>query len=168
MGILKMLPSKSLLLSLLILLTRTDGDQLVADTVCPPGWLDAGYAGLGCLWFSHGSPVTWEEANRYCQEQSSQGALLEIKTEEQIIFLKLYLQANEDSYKYWWVGATDTGREGCWFWISSLDPVDRLVWSASAPTNNLGQNCLTLDPTTLYEGVDLPCAAKSFPLCQIL
>jgi len=104
------------------------GLQTSSRESCPDGWIDATDPGLGCLYFSN-SRATWEGAANSCQDSGA--LLLELWTELEVDFVRSWLKAfsasgvNDD----WWVGGTDQGREGHWYWAGSLAPVADFVWT---------------------------------------
>ena len=155
-----------MILCLLSLVILTVGAGNGEELSCPDSWVDASLASMGCVFFSASSATTWEESNKFCQDQEPGGALLQLQTAQQLAFLKVYLQGLED--KYWWLGATDLGRESQWFWISTLNAVDDIVWTPGSPTTSTDLNCLALSPSFQYEGIDFHCGAKFYPLCQII
>ena len=74
-----------------------------ADALCPEPWVDGSSVGLGCLLFNSSLALTWDEANNFCQFTSN-ATLLEILTEEQLIFTQLELTrlADEEGGRNWW------------------------------------------------------------------
>ena len=48
---------------------------------------------------------------------------------------------HEGSYSYW-IGGTDQGREGDWYWANSLEPVKEFVWHTGEPNNGNAYNCM--------------------------
>ena len=70
---------------------------------CPETWIDGSAVGLGCLLFDSSLDFTWDEANNFCQFTSN-ATLLEILTEEQLIFTQLELTrlADEEGGRNWW------------------------------------------------------------------
>merc|ERR1719154_1055000 len=69
---------------------------------CPEPWIQADWAGLGCLLFNSSVKYTWEQADVYCQEEQN-SRLVEIKTEEQLEVLQTMLKVFR-------------GQVGTWFW----------------------------------------------------
>merc|ERR1719500_89196 len=141
-------------------LFRNDGGE------CPEHWVQASWVDMGCLLFNSTKLYTWEAANNYCQSEAA--SLLEIHTEEQFQFLQMQLNVLEDheGAKVWWTGGTDIGREGQWFWISSLTPVEDLMWHSGYPSTSTGSNCMALHPTFEYEAFNDGCGATYLPICQ--
>ena len=132
-------------------------------------WVDASMTGLGCLLFNSSTSYTWEKANDYCQVQEN-ATLLEIWTELQLDFVRnelIFLTDHEES-RDWWTSGTDQGREGHWYWASSLSPVADFVWDEDEP-DGPAQNCLVLLDDYLFRGHDIGCDGGGnivFPICQ--
>ena len=151
------------------------GNELVASeraNDCPEHWLDANSVYMGCILINRTSPMTWYNANTYCQF-AEDAALVEIHTPEQQEYLSMELNTIEEYIgpADYWTGGTDIGREGQWFWISSLTEVEEFVWNISSePNQGYAANCLQLWNHVDYKGGDNSCAdeEKYFPICQKL
>ena len=72
-----------------------------------------------------------------------------------------------DGVKVYWTGGTDKGREGQWFWITSLKEMGDFILFGGQPNGGLGSNCVGLWPGFDYHGGDDPCTSKFYPICQI-
>ena len=83
--------------------------------LCPETWIDGSAVGLGCLLLDSSQDLTWDEANNFCQFTNN-ATLLEILTEEQLVFTQLELTqlAEEEGGQNWWTSGTDVGRNGVW------------------------------------------------------
>merc|ERR1712004_834738 len=136
---------------------------------CPEKWLDASFMEMGCLFFNNTAGGSWEEAYISCKKYSN-ATLVEIQSEMQMGFLKMELDviANAEGTKHhWWTAGTDVGREGQWYWATTLTEVGDFVWKTSEPNNGITFNCLYLDYGSGYEGRDQPCDnAAMNPICQ--
>ena len=123
---------------------------------------------VGCLLFNSTATYNWEEANNYCQFEAN-GSLIEIINEEQLAFvqMELWVLADHEGDHYWWTSGTDLGREGRWYWASSLTPVGSFIWYTNEP-GSPKSNCLYLEYAWGWEGGDVPCDYKSniYPICQ--
>merc|ERR1712012_1537680 len=112
---------------------------------CPEKWLDASFMEMGCLFFNNTKEVDWEEANVICEKFSSNATLVDIQSEMQMGFLQMELDviANAEGESHsWWTAGTDVGREGKWYWATTLEEVEDYVWvDESYPTNNTNLNC---------------------------
>merc|ERR1712179_332267 len=136
----------------------SDTATLSEDTSCPPHWVQASWVDMGCLLFNSTTPLTWLEANIYCQTMENSYSV-EIQTEEQLAFLQMQLSVLEDheGKRSWWTGATDIGQEGRWSWISGQTPVGDFLWYPGYPRNNTGYNCMKLDLGGGHTGTDNFC-----------
>merc|ERR1711962_1923066 len=80
--------SKMLLLGLLLAIAGTSEASTIIDGgPCPENWIDASFAGMGCLFFNTTEVTTWEEASVSCY-LSNNSTLVEIWTELQLDFLR--------------------------------------------------------------------------------
>merc|ERR1712210_69076 len=128
--------------------------------LCPDHWIDATLSGLGCLYFNSSTTVSWEEAANWCQHPDNNASLLEIWSELQLDFTRSELMFLQDNGvdKEWWTGATDLGREGHWFWISTLATVGDFIWYPGTPDSGTGGNCLYLNNGYDFLGNDFGCS----------
>ena len=125
---------------------------------------------MGCILFNSSEAYDWEHAYDYCHRFEN-ASLVEIRTEEQLEFLKMELLVleNHEGRHNWWTGATDYGREGQWYWMGSLTPVADYVWASGQPNEGSLDNCLNLETSNynyFYLGYDVNCSYASFPICQ--
>merc|ERR1712025_770007 len=136
---------------------------------CPEHWTQATFVDMGCILINRTEAMTWDEANIYCQEVEN-ASLLEIHTQDQMDYLSMELNAIEEfiGAAYYWVGATDKGREGKWIWISSLEPVDDFVWHTGYPRSSYKHNCMFLHVSWDYEAADATDTVTYYPICQKL
>merc|ERR1712037_9453 len=153
-----------LLTSLLsLLVTFPLGSLLPSESsTCYSGWADGTLVGMGCLFFESNANFTWEEANFFCQETYS-ATLVSIETQDQqefVIMMIGFLNNHEESHS-WWTSGTDTGREGEWYWASTLTAVGNFIWHSDQPTETLTENCLRLSSGM---GYDRPCNEVNFPI----
>ena len=139
------------------------------NTLCPDNWVESAVVGMGCLMFNSTKPLTWLEANSYCQSEAD-GISVEIQTKEQLDFVISQLQLLEEhtGAHYWWTGGLDIGREGAWFWASTLTPVEDFIWHPGFPRlQNTAYNCMILHSSLGYKALDEPCGTyEAYPLCQ--
>ena len=138
------------------------------ENPCPKFWVQATHVDLGCLLFNSSTTYTWPDANTYCQEQEN-ATLVEILTEEQLelIQMELYVLENESGAHQWWIGGTDMGNEGDWFWIKSKEPVAEFIWHQGQPAQGFKGDCAALwSGGYNYEGDDNSCTRLLYPICQ--
>ena len=163
-------------LSVLVLSSALAGSKLAkrksvneTSSKCPEKWLDASFMEMGCLLFNNTAAVTWEEAKAICKEDSN-ATLVDIQSEMQLDFLGMELDVianTEGTSHYWWTAGTDAGREGQWYWATTLTEVGDFVWAPYEP-NQTG-NCLYLVSNWGYKGGDRSCETTRgiYPICQL-
>ena len=138
--------------------------------LCPEQhWVDASYAGLGCLLFTNDTR-SWEESSNYCQDVEG-ARLVEVETSQQMDFLRSELSLIYDfdpSTTYWWTSGTDLGREGEWYWASSGAHVPELVWGNKSPSGTTKYNCMVLTHGQEYFADDQICTKDNLAhaICQ--
>ena len=165
-----------LLLAFLLVFSHTssavaDGEKDAGCCPCPENWVDATLTGMGCLYFNTSQTMAFEDASVSCFHSNS--SLVEIWTELQLDFLRSELNflANSGISAYWWTSATDLGREGHWYWASSLAPVPEFVWASSPnpqPNGGPNQNCARLEKFSDFMTADIECDFEDiYPICQI-
>jgi len=99
---------------------------------CPDDWFDA--KELGCYKFlKHKTNLTWVDAEEECENIG--GYLAEPSTTRQSEFLNelTILEAELTGINYWYIGLTDLGREGEWFWMHSRAGVGASSWAQNRP-----------------------------------
>merc|ERR1712156_615982 len=148
MGSSKMIAILATLFYILVLSSAVSESKLVekkTSDACPEKWLDASFVEMGCLFFNNTAPsADWEEANVICEKYSN-ATLVDIQSEMQMSFLQMELDviANAEGTKHhWWTAGTDVGREGQWYWATTLTEVGDFVWKTSEPNNGITFNCL--------------------------
>jgi len=115
---------------------------------CGSGWIYADT--FGCIYINpdmNKVNLSWIEAQEECEKID--GYLVEVLSEKEQEFLKTeinYLQTFLGSHNYW-IGATDLGKEGEWFWMTSRIPVSYTSWSGKRPNfqNGNSDDCILLD-----------------------
>ena len=135
-----------------------------ASDLCPDHWIDATLSGLGCLFFNSTTTATMEAASAFCQHPDNNASLVEIRAELQFDFIRselIFLQDNGVDQD-WWIGATDQGREGRWYWAGSLATVGDFIWEVDQPANGASTNCAVLQNSKSWEFLadDYPCSAE--------
>jgi len=105
-----------------------------AVKICPDGWFDAD--SLGCFKFLDSQVnLTWVEAQLTCELVG--GYLAEPITSSQSMFLSelALLEGSFTEIGYWYIGLTDLGREGDWFWIHNDKALTDSLWAPNHPIN---------------------------------
>ena len=88
-------------------------------------WVDGSLANMGFLCFHTDDFLTWDDAAAFCFSQGAK--LVAIETEQQLQFMSLVFGFL--SHHNWWTAGTDRGREGEWYWASTLAQVDTFTLS---------------------------------------
>ena len=126
-------------LFLLILVTITISKNIQASR-CPQFWFDASPWNMGCLSFNVTKPMRWAEAQSFCKSLDSH--LVEIFKDEQQAFMVMKSYEVEaltgGQPRNWWIGLTDEGTEGIWYWAHSEILAEYTSWSSDEPDNNSG------------------------------
>ena len=143
-------------------------ESLSASGTCDLGWSDAHFVNMGCLYFGT-ERMNIDNANKFCGLNNS-AHLVEVLTSNQMDFLVNQLQLLEiqTGSKSYWGGATDFGREGQWYWMNSLLPVEDFVWGWGQPNEGYDGNYLdffsdTLGSVSLSQSVRVPiCQKKTY------
>ena len=119
--------------------------------------------------FNPSQTYNLDEAQEYCQGAEN-ATLIEIYTQEQLDFFKMarFAIEGQDRRKSWWLGGTDRGREGDWFWMNSLKPVGDFVWWQTQPSGGLDENCMYCTVDAGISFWDIPCDEEHYPVCQRL
>ena len=107
------------------------------------------------------------EANKFCGLNNS-AHLVELFTSDQMDFLIMELQLLEvqTGPRDYWGGATDLGREGQWYWMNSLLPVEDFVWANGEPNGNTEENFIDFTSYLAYMLNDTVFNRSNFPICQ--
>ena len=134
---------------------------------CPEGWVDGTAVKLGCLFFNATAQLTWDDASSMCQ-MGSDSTLIDITTEEQLVFIQMELVAYHPSW--WWTAGTDVGINGQWFWATTRADVDNFIWSTDQPRpDREDSNCLALPAGRDYLACNQPCDVERWihTICQL-
>ena len=155
--------------------------------VCPKDWIDSDlesdeyYGHMGCLYFGTSLSVAWNEAQDFCSYLNSDSHLVEIFSEDQQHFLMvmaLEFEVLGNEKRNWWIGLTDEGSEGTWYWSKSNQVANFTSWGTGQPTNiGCGGNGLPANYGVLahwvsynwsdYDLTSALCGSPNYPICQI-
>ena len=145
-----------MLFLLCITISTILADQEVKTFVnpCDDGWVHADFLDMGCL---------MSNTTEYIS-----GRML-LCTARIVGMLTLDLQEPHHGVRPWWVGGTDIGREGSWYYSGTLQPVPEDPWYKpdNRPSCGLACNCMCILPNYQYYAADQPCTTNKFyPICQ--
>ena len=112
--------------------------------------------------------MSWSQSEQSCY-QTHNSHLVEIYTQFQQDFLTmmaLVFEETSGSKRNWWIGLTDAGREGNWYWSNSLKPVNFTAWYGNEPNGGITQNYAAMHYAFAYKWVDATETYKCYPICQ--
>ena len=160
---------KALICTVLLLSVGIKADDLSNN--CPPGWTDGLGLGMGCLLFNFNTTRTWNEAEEFCDRMDG-AFLVEIFSTLQQEYMeeKAYeIEGMTGEKRDWWIGATDVGSEGVWWWTHSHRLVDFSAWTEGEPNNYGGpENYAHLACGHGYKWNDISYDTQIYTICQKL
>ena len=114
--------------------------------------------------------MTWIESEYSCSQKNN-SHLVEIYTQFQqdfITMMALFLEEHDpNGFSNWWIGLSDAGREGRWYWTNSLKPSNFTNWYSGQPDGGINRNYAYV--YTFYDG-KWYAASETYnsasPLCQ--
>ncbi|XP_051247507.1 CD209 antigen-like protein E isoform X5 [Dicentrarchus labrax] len=103
---------------------------------CDCGWEQDGRQ---CYYFST-DYLTWNESRDECRQKG--GDLVQIDSREEQAFLELKVREKMNDYEdKFWIGLTDSEKEGTWLWVDGSPLNERLkFWSPGQPDNSKGRD----------------------------
>uniref|UniRef100_A0A8C0XEE7 C-type lectin domain-containing protein n=1 Tax=Castor canadensis TaxID=51338 RepID=A0A8C0XEE7_CASCN len=123
------------------------------------GW--KGYGG-NLYYFSY-VKKSWHEAERFCVSQGAH--LASVTSQEEQVFL-----VQSTSTAYHWIGLTDRGSEGSWYWADGTpfnDAQSRGFWDRNQPDNWRHENGQTEDCVHVQQmWNDMDCGASYHWVCK--
>ncbi|KYO37562.1 low affinity immunoglobulin epsilon Fc receptor [Alligator mississippiensis] len=124
-------------------------------TGCPQGWLPFQKT---CYYFST-STKSWTNAKEFCIDQGSH--LVIVNTEHENRFLSNYIL---DSRAYW-LGLTDTEKEGDWQWLDGTS-LSLRFWNTGEPNNvgQQGEDCGSMISQGKWN--DAVCSVANYWICE--
>jgi len=145
---------------------------------CSGPWLPAYDVGLGCLLLgAHDMEgLTQPGAKAACRQRGAQ--LVEVYNNDQFEFLKLLASEAElvlmeelEFAPWWWIGLTDQGSDGSWYWEESGTAANFTNWDIGEPSHGETYNCVQMESVVELEGgwLSLRCEEATpaiFPICQ--
>jgi len=145
----------------------TEPPTTLPPFICPDGWVDSS---TGCFKLLHTEVVNRHEALVACETIG--GYLAEPKEPEQAKYLRSLAEIESEilGVKTWWIGLTDQGHEGRWFWEHSVSEAAFTDWAEGFPTdaeNNLA-DCALMNGDHGWQWTDADCTTESAPaICQM-
>ena len=132
---------------------------------CPEGWSKYNSS---CYWAVF-DQVDWVEANNGCQQLHPAAHLASSGSASENNYIgDLHYETN--SYKYFWLGGSDSDEEGNWTWTDGT-PFNYTKWSGSEGSGGTSQNCLAMDTyySSSYNGYwsDFECFDSYSYFCEI-
>ncbi|XP_052812249.1 perlucin-like protein [Mya arenaria] len=132
---------------------------IYAKTCCDDGWI--GYKG-SCYLFGHGLH-TFTTAEQYCRQRN--GHLVHVNTAEENTFLTDQMRDRKD--RAWWLGITDEGSEGVWYWFDTNTLAEFTDFHPGDGGPHIIEDCAVYDPSVAYQWVDISCEKQAYlPLCE--
>eukprot|EP00064_Thunnus_orientalis_P017381 superscaffoldBa00003671_g17462 len=120
-------------------ISKTQPSTELPGDSCPKCDKDWEQRGGKCYFFSP-TNSSWNESRRYCQRRG--GDLVKIDSRDEQIFLtkELSNKMNDEEDKFW-IGLTDSKKEGKWFWVDD-SPLNTSLsfWRKREPDNWTEEN----------------------------
>ncbi|XP_042883111.1 perlucin-like protein [Penaeus japonicus] len=141
-----------------------------ATAACSPPFQAVG---LKCLLVNNLAFGSWFDMKHYCSLLSSDLVQLDVATD--FAALVEFIAEEGLTKAYYWIGASDEGKEGEWKWTASSNAVQMGApfWaptgsgcSAQEPKGGAQQNCAALNPNKHYYFDDLPCSNQAAVICE--
>lgn len=161
-----------------ILSTTTSQASSGSPGECSEPWVSAYDVDLGCLLMGEDQleGLNQPSAKAACQERGSR--LVEVYNSDQFEHLKLLAMEAEivlmeqlEFAPWWWIGLTDQGSDGSWFWEGSGLAANFTNWDIGEPSQGETYNCAQMESVLELEGgwLSLRCEEETpaiFPICQ--
>ncbi|XP_032365739.1 galactose-specific lectin nattectin [Etheostoma spectabile] len=127
-----------LCLSIGLLAPSCRGETNTCPGPCPPGWTQFGSRCFGFVF----QGKSWIDAENFCK--AAGGNLASVHSEEEQVFLKLFINLVTGEYRRTWIGGFDSVQEGVWMW-SDGSTLDYKRWDDGQPDNKYGaEHCLEI------------------------
>jgi len=145
---------------------------------CSEPWVSAHDVGLGCLLMGGDGMegLNQPSAKAACQQRGAR--LVEVYNSDQFELLKFLaieaetaLMEQLEFAPWWWIGLTDEGSDGSWFWEGSGSGANFTNWDIGEPSQGETYNCAQMESVLELEGgwLSLRCEEETpaiFPICQ--
>ncbi|XP_045079579.1 C-type lectin domain family 4 member E-like isoform X2 [Coregonus clupeaformis] len=128
---------------------------------CPDGWRRIR---CSCYYLSNNSK-TWSESRQDCRERGADLVIINSR-EEQKFLNKL------GEKMYFWIGLTDSEKEGSWKWVDGTTPTTTQFWREGEPNNAQGdENCAVFNSFSdnlgnIQSWNDQPCSLLIHWVCN--
>ncbi|XP_022294739.1 perlucin-like [Crassostrea virginica] len=132
----------------------------VVQSLCPDNWVSHGGE---CYAFVTNIKSTWINAGAYCR--NAEAKLVEVDSVDEENFLRSHLISSQISESFW-IGGTDTVKEGKWVWMSSQDPLDYKDWAHNEPNNGIEGGCMTMANHLRFHWNDDLCNSQINFICE--
>ena len=112
--------------------------------------------------------MTWSQSEQLCY-QTNNAHLLEIYSQFQqdyVTMMALFLEESSGGKRHWWIGLSDAGSEGKWYWSNSLKPVNFTAWYDNQPDSGINANYAFMAFGYDYKWADAGKENTIYPLCQ--
>lgn len=91
----------------------------------------------GHKYYIYENSMTWQEAKEYCENLG--GYLVTITSKEEQEFIQNYIAEKNYSNKRFWIGTTDSAKEGTWTWVTG-EKFSYNNWGKGEPDDLYGQD----------------------------
>ncbi|XP_047466489.1 ladderlectin-like [Mugil cephalus] len=118
----------------------TAADAGICRPTCPSGW---SRFGRRCFLF-YNARVEWAAAERYCTYHRAN--LASVHSRNEYAFLRRLVYYRTRSNTPFWVGGTDSQRNGLWLWSDGSRFTKFRLWSRGEPNNSGGrEGCMMMN-----------------------
>ncbi|XP_063051019.1 ladderlectin-like [Engraulis encrasicolus] len=108
-------------------------------------------------------PDTFHRAQGVCEVENSH--LASVHSAAELDFLKNVVRASGVYQQGAWLGGSDDGSEGTWYWIDG-SPFDFADWAQGQPDNFGVEDCLMMTPYDKLRWKDLRCGFTMPFICS--
>lgn len=120
---------------------------------CPGTW--ESYAGQSYCFVTN-QVLSWSNAKNICSDMKAY--LMEIGSQEEQTWIR------SKATQKLWLGATDEGSEGAWYWDNSRNAPTFTAWQPGEPGGGGSENCAVLDESSGWH--DYSCTSTFQFVCE--
>ncbi|XP_071522536.1 perlucin-like [Panulirus ornatus] len=154
--------------------TGCGGPSAQLATTHQPGQCPEPYQNVGsyCYYFVLNVTTSWSEGRQYCQRFGGDLAVIHTCDHFGVLVRHIHMTGQEVPERWsYWVGGTDLGDEGSWYWIDGVPMAMGVPFWGEAgenhePSGGLEQNCASLNRDDRYYIHDGVCEMSGYPLCE--